>query len=125
MTPGAGTSFTFAGKININTAPLPVLVSILPSENEDLALAFFEWRQEAATDKNAPDLSEPTWYKNIAGFGAINPDTNLITTASDIFRIISEAKVNDSVLTTTAVIQRLKSEKTSKWFCKILSLVSL
>jgi general secretion pathway protein K len=125
MTPGSGTSFTFNGKININTAPLPVLVSMLPSENADLALAFFEWRQEAASGKDVPDLSDPTWYKNIAGFSAINLDTNLITTASDIFRIISEAKVNDSVLTTTAVVQRLKSEKTGKWSCKILSLVSL
>ena len=31
MTPGAGTSFTFPGKININTAELPVLVAMLPS----------------------------------------------------------------------------------------------
>ena len=121
MTPGAGTSFTFPGKININTAALPVLVSMLPSENADLALAFFEWRQEAAGGKDAPDLSDPTWYKNIAGFSAMNLDTKLITTASDIFRIKSEAKVNDSVLTTTAVVQRLKSEKTGKWSCKILS----
>ena len=121
MTPGAGTSFTFTGKININTATLPVLVSMLPSENADLALAFFEWRQETAGGKDAPDLSDPTWYKNIAGFSAMNLDTKLITTASDIFRIKSEAKVNDSVLTTTAVVQRLKSEKTGKWSCQILS----
>jgi general secretion pathway protein K len=121
MTPGAGTSFTFTGKININTAPLPVLVSMLPSENADLALGFFEWRQEAASGNDAPDLSDPTWYKNIAGFSAMNLDKNLITTASDIFRIISAAKVNESVLTATAVVQRLKSEKTGKWSCKILS----
>ena len=125
MTPGSGTSFTFTGKININTAPLPVLVSMLPSENTDLALAFFEWRQEAASSKDAPDLSDPTWYKNIAGFSAMNLDTKLITTASDIFRIISAAKVNDSVLTTTAVVQRLKSEKTGKWSCKLLSYQSI
>ena len=125
MAPGSGTSFTFTGKININTAPLPVLVSMLPSENTDLALAFFEWRQEAASSKDAPDLSDPTWYKNIAGFSAMNLDTKLITTASDIFRIISAAKVNDSVLTTTAVVQRLKSEKTGKWSCKLLSYQSI
>jgi general secretion pathway protein K len=121
MTPGAGTSFTFPGKININTAELPVLVAMLPSENTDLAQAFFELRQEAATQKDAPDLSDPTWYKNIAGVGGMNLDTKLITIASDIFRIISEAKVNDSVLTATAVVQRLKSAKTGKWSCKVLS----
>jgi general secretion pathway protein K len=121
MTPGAGTSFTFSGKININTAPLPVLASMLPSENTDLALAFFEWRQEAAADKDAADLSQPAWYKNIPGFSAMNLDTNLITTASDIFRIISAAKINDSALAATAVVQRLQSEKTGKWLCRILS----
>ena len=121
MTPGSGTSFTFNGKININTAPLPVLVAMLPSENADIAQAFFEWRQEAASGKDVPDLSDPSWYKNISGFGAMNLDKNLITTASDIFRIVSEAKVNDSVLTSTAVVQRSKSEKTGKWLCEILS----
>ena len=121
MTPGSGTSFTFNGKININTAPLPVLVAMLPSENADIALAFFEARQEAASAKDVPDLSDPSWYKNISGFGAMNLDKNLITAASDIFRIVSEAKVNDSVLTATAIVQRSKSEKTGKWLCKILS----
>ena len=121
MTPGAGTAFTFTGKININTAQLPVLASMLPSENEELALAFFEWRQEVAAGKDAPDLSDPAWYKNVAGFSAMNLDTNLITTASDIFRITSAAKVNDFALTTSAVVQRLKSKKTGRWYCKILS----
>jgi general secretion pathway protein K len=121
MTPGADTSFAFPGKINVNTAELPVLVAMLPSENVDMAQAFFDLRQEAATNKDAPDLSNATWYKNIAGIGGINLDTNLITTASDIFRITSEAKVNDSVLATIAVVQRLKNAETGKWFCKILS----
>jgi hypothetical protein len=94
---------------------------MLPSENADMALAFFEWRQEAASGKDAPDLSNPAWYKNIAGFSTMNLDKNLITTTSDIFRIVSEAKVNDSVLTTTAVVQRSQSEKTGKWSCQILS----
>ena len=121
MTPGADTSFAFPGKINVNTAELPVLVAMLPSENVDMAQAFFDLRQEAATNKDAPDLSNATWYKNIAGIGGIDLDTNLITTASDIFRITSEAKVNDSVLATIAVVQRLKNAETGKWFCKILS----
>jgi cobyrinic acid a,c-diamide synthase len=94
---------------------------MLPSENAELALAFFEWRQEAAAGKDAPDLSDPAWYKNIAGFSAMNLDKNLITTASDIFRITSAAKMNDFALATTAVVQRLKSKKTGKWYCKILS----
>jgi general secretion pathway protein K len=121
MQPGAGTSFTFPGKININTAELPVLVAMLPSENADLAQAFLELRQEAAGDQDARDFSNPEWYKNISGLAGIQLDRNLITTASDSFRIISTASLNDHKLTTTSVVQRVKNEKTGKWTCKILS----
>ena len=121
MTPGAGTSFTFPGKININTAELPVLVAMLPTENVDLAQAFFELRQEAATQKDAPDLSDTSWYKDIAGLSGLNLDTKLITTASDYFRIASTAQVNNSVMTATAVVQRIQNPETGKWSCKILS----
>ena len=121
MTPGAGTSFSFPGKININTAELPVLVAMLPSENVDLAQAFFEFRQEAAEQEEAPDLSSTTWYKDIAGLSGLNLDTKMITTASDFFRIVSAAQVNNSVMTATAVVQRIKNEETGKWGCKILS----
>lgn len=121
MQPGAGTSFTFPGKININTAELPVLVAMLPSENADLAQAFLELRQEAAGDQDAHDFSSPAWYKNISGLAGVQLDQNLITTASDIFRIISAATLRDHKLTTTAVVQRVKNEKTGQWTCKILS----
>jgi general secretion pathway protein K len=121
MTPGAGTSFRFPGKININTAELPVLIALLPSENVDLAQAFYEWRQEAAAEKDINDFSNLTWYKNISGFGNINLDTNLLTTASDYFRIVSAASLNNIKMTTTVVIQRLQNAKTGKWQCKILS----
>jgi general secretion pathway protein K len=121
MKPGAGTGFTFPGKINVNTAELPVLVALMPSENPELAAAFYDLRQQAVTDKKTPDFSNPTWYKNIAGLGDVNLDTKLLTTASDIFRIVSEAKVNDSVLTATVIVERQKNEKSGKWTCKILS----
>jgi len=121
MQPGAGTSFSFPGKININTAELPVLVAMLPSENVDLAQAFLELRQAAATEQGAPDISDTMWYKSIAQTSGANLDSKLITMASDFFRIKSEAKINNSLLTVTAVVQRIKNDKTGKWTCKILS----
>ena len=121
MRPGSGTSFSFPGKINVNTAELPVLVAMLPSENVDMAQAFYDLRQEAATNKDAPDLSGPTWYKNIPEISGMDLDLNLITTASDIFRISSAAQVNNSGLIVTAVVQRVQNAKTGKWNCKILS----
>ena len=121
MKPGAGTGFTFSGKININTADLPVLVALMPSENPELAAAFYTLREEMATDKSAPDFSNPAWYQNIAALSGLNLDSNLLTTASDIFRIVSEAKVNDSKLIATAVVERQKNENSGKWTCQILS----
>jgi len=121
MQPGSGTSFIFPGKININTAELPVLVAMLPSENADLAQAFLELRQEAATEQGTPDVSDPMWYKNMAAISGMSLDSNLITLASDFFRIKSEAKVNNSVLAVTAVVQRIQNTETGKWTCKILS----
>ena len=121
MKPGAGTAFTFPGKINVNTAELPVLAALIPSENPELAAALYELRQQVATDENAPDLTDPSWYKKIAGLGGVNLDTNLITTASDVFRIVSTAKINNSILTATAVVQRQMNEETGKWTSKILS----
>ncbi len=121
MQPGSGTSFVFPGKININTAELPVLVAMLPSENADLAQAFLELRQETATEQGAPDLSDPMWYKNIAGISGMRLDSNLFTMASDFFRIKSEAKVNNSVFVATAVVHRQQHAETGKWTCKIIS----
>ena len=121
MRPGAGTNFAFSGKININTAELPVLLALMPSENQDLAATLYELRQQAATEKDAPNFSDPAWFTKMAGFGGLNIDTDLLTTASDVFRIVSEAKVNDSKLITTAVVERQKNDKSGKWHCKIIS----
>jgi general secretion pathway protein K len=112
---------SFPGKININTAELPVLVALLPSENVELVQAFLEFRQEAAPEKEGYDFSNPTWYKNILGFADVNIDPNLITVSSDIFRIEATATLQDAKLTTTAVVQRQTEPKSGKWFCKILS----
>jgi hypothetical protein len=61
------------------------------------------------------------WYKNMAAISGMSLDSNLITMASDFFRIKSEAKVNNSVLAVTAVVQRIQNTETGKWTCKILS----
>jgi len=51
----------------------------------------------------------------------VNIDTNLITVASDIFRIEATATLQEAKLTTTAVVPRQTEPKSGKWFCKILS----
>ncbi len=118
---GSSGSFTYPGRININTAELPVLVALMPLESEDLVKGLFEFRQEALNNKEGHDFSSPGWYKDIPGFSDANINKELITTSSDIFRIESEAKLHDLKLKTIAVIRRVQGTKTGKWSCKILS----
>ena len=117
----SGGEFAYPGKININTADMPVLAALLPLENQDLIEALKEFRQSVLEGEEGHDFSNPGWYKEIPGFSDINLNTNLITVSSDIFSIESEATLHDQKLMTTAVVQRVKDAKTGKWTCKILS----
>jgi general secretion pathway protein K len=113
-------SFTYQGKININTAELPVLAALLPSGNEDLAEAIYDFRRETSDDNYIHDLSSPNWYKKVPGLGNIEIDSDLITTTSDVFRIEAVAELNAIKMTVTAVAKREKNTTTGKWGCRIL-----
>ena len=121
MTQGAGTSFTWTGRININTAGLPVLAALLGVENEELAQTLQEFRQEITEGKDIHDFSGPEWYKNISGFSDIAIDPKLITTSSDVFRIESEASMNGINTSISAIVQRVKSPESGNWKCNILN----
>lgn len=121
ITSASKNTFTYKGKINISTAELPVLIALLPSENEDFALSIFNYRQETTDSKYINDLSDPAWYKNAPGCSDIQIDPELITVSSDLFRIESTATLNEMETTTTAVVHREKDKKTGKWMCRVLS----
>jgi general secretion pathway protein K len=121
MAPGAGTSFNWPGRININTADVPVIAALLGLENQEMAQALSEMRQEATADKDNHDFSNPQWYKEIPGFGDVAVNMNLITTSSDVFRVKSEAAINETKTSVTAVVQRVQSPESQKWTCKVLS----
>jgi len=127
---GITDSGAYEGKININTAELPVLTALLPSGNEHLAQEIFDYRQEKTDLEYIHDLSGSTWYnkyvsgrsdKNDKGDTSNMIDSNLITTSSDFFRILSIAKLREMEITTTAIVQRVKDNESGKWKCKILS----
>ncbi len=113
--------FTFPGKININTAELPVLAAMMPPENEAFAQSLIDWREAKTGDQYLHDLSRKDWYKDVPGFSGIDLDANLITIASDIFRIIATASIEKSTLTLSAVVQREKDAKTGRWGCRVLN----
>jgi len=121
MTMAAGTAFSWPGRININTADVPVIAALLGLENQELAQAIFEFRQEVTADKDSHDFSNPKWYKEISGLGDVAINANLVTTSSDVFRIKSEAAINETKTSVIAVVQRVQSPESRKWTCKVLS----
>ncbi|MEJ2164445.1 MAG: general secretion pathway protein GspK [Desulfobacterales bacterium] len=120
MTTGEGTSYNWPGRININTADVPVIAAMLGIENQELAQTLSEMRQEMIAGKDNHDFSNPQWYREIPGFGDITLNSNLITTSSDVFRVKSEAAVNETKTSITAVVQRVQSPESRKWTCKVL-----
>lgn len=121
MTDDGGGRFTFDGRININTAPLPVLMALLPEENRDLALAIEEYRQEKDGETYVHDLSSPTWYRNVPGAGDISIDSGLITTRSDFFRIDVRARRNEMENAATVFLKREPVGESDQIRCRILS----
>jgi general secretion pathway protein K len=117
----AGEQFAYPGKININTASLPVLAALLPMESQDLIDTLKDHREAVKEEKEDHDFSNPGWYKNLPGFGDVDIDKDLITTSSDIFEIVSESILHEKKLNITAVVQRVQDPKSGKWYCKILS----
>ena len=113
-------SFTYDGKININTADLPTLAAIMPVGSEDFAQVLFDYRNETSDSGYIHVLTNPKWYKNVPGMADITIDPNLITVSSDIYRIESTATLMKMKMKITAVIRREKSDNTGKWICSVL-----
>lgn len=112
---------SFDGKININTADLPVLAALMPLVSRDLALSLLEYRIEKSDDQYIHDLTSPDWYKNAPGAADLKIDPKVITTKSDIFRIDATSKANDFSLTISTVVRREQAAKSRKWRCRVLS----
>lgn len=115
-------NFTFEGRININTAELPVLMALLPPEAAEFAKNLYDFRiLKADDDTYVNDLSNPNWYENVPGFTNIDIDKSLITVSSNFFRITASASRHKAKLTVSAVVQRQKNTESGKWECKILN----
>ena len=121
MAESTNNQFTFNGAININTADLPVIAAILPTENEHLAQSIFEYRAELSDGKYVHSLSKPTWYKEAPGCSDLEIDPKLIQATSDLFRMRAQAESKGMTLTVEVVVKRVIEKKTGKWHGKILS----
>ncbi len=114
--------FTYDGRININTAEIPILMALLPPEAAEFAKLIYEFRTQKKEDGTyANDLSDPGWYKNVPGLAAAEIDPALITVNSNFFRITATATYHKAKSTLSAVVQRQKNGKSGKLECKILN----
>ena len=113
--------FSFPGKVNINTAELPVLAAILPLESAEFAPMLIEYRESKTGTQFNNDLTQPNWYKNVPGLAEVDLNENIITVSSQIFRISATATINNISLTTTAIVQRDKPSTTASWRCNVLN----
>ena len=113
--------FSFPGKVNINTAELPVLAAILPPESAEFAPMLIEYRESKTGTQFNNDLTQPNWYKNVPGLAEVDLNENIITVSSQIFRINATATINNVSLTTTAIVQRDKPSTTASWRCNVLN----
>jgi len=113
--------FTYTGKININTADMPVIAALLPIGQEFLAAEIFNYRIEMANGQFLYDLTSPNWYKEVPGCSEVEIDAELITTQSDIFRIECFAELRGVRKIATVIVQREKNKESGKWYCKVLN----
>jgi general secretion pathway protein K len=104
-TPGLSQYLTVhsEGKININTADPMVLKSLSP----EMDWAAVENMVEYRLDKDN-DLKNITWYKKAHGLDLINIDSDLVTTTSTHFEIISQGFKGEMEKILTAVVKRDK-----------------
>lgn len=117
-----GESFSFAGKVNLGTAPFEVIAALLPDEDEELAAAIVEYRTETTDGETfLNDISGTQWYKSVPGASQLALDGKITGFSSDVFRVRSMAELDGKRLLATAVVQRVKDEQSGNWGCRILN----
>jgi len=92
------------GRININTAPKEILVSLDPLLTEELADRLIEFRSD---EDNREQLATPTWYQNMGGWPAdIVLDAKLLTVKSSFFMVRATGVRDSFQKKLTAVVER-------------------
>ncbi len=123
VTPQEKKTYAYTGKININTAPVPVIASLLPFGKQDLALKIAEFRTERFDEQGdfVNNLELKGWYAQIAGLTQEERARmdKLIVYASHIFSIASRASMNGQSLTIKTVVARQK-DSDGQWQIKTL-----
>ncbi len=105
------------GRININTAPLPVLQALADNLAEEDVRLLIEFRED---EDNQDLLERPDWYRRVDGFpGDVVLDRELITTASSWFRISVTATIDRVRRTGVGVLHRQDNEEQTLVYWKV------
>ena len=92
------------GRVNINTAPLPVIQSFDALIGEDLLEALDKYRKDQGNEEKFADLA---WYTEVDGWpGDIVINQNLLTVASSYFQIIGTGEFDTLSRSVTAIAER-------------------
>ena len=89
------------GRININTAPKPVLRALSAEMTDDGVEELDEYRRD---EKN--NLADPAWYNRVQGAAGLNIPAGLISVRSDTFRITAVGLQGRMTQRITAVVKR-------------------
>ncbi len=116
----AAPGHAYDGRININTAEVPVLAALLPETHAHLAAAIADYRGEMEGGTFRRSLLQPDWYRDVPGAGSLTIAPELITVSSDEFRIEAAAVLDGRRSRAAAVVRREQDPESGRWTCKVL-----
>lgn len=91
------------GKINLNTAQLPVILALFPDISAEMAQELIEFREEP---RNRELLATADWYKQVGGLSGTGPDNGLLTVTAQYFDITVQARLNQYHRIGTGIVLR-------------------
>lgn len=120
-------SYSFQGKVNINTAPVEVLAALLPQGDEELSIDLVEYREQKDENDAFVNSLEKGWYKNIIKFSGEKEKRfeRTIRYSSNIFKVVCKAKHKQAIVKLAAFLKREKDKKTNKWVTRTLNMERL
>jgi general secretion pathway protein K len=117
--------FSYSGRININTAGIVVLKSLLPEGMDEFARDLIDFRDEKSED----DLTfvnplDKGWYSRVIDLSKQEKDffDRMICYHSHIFKVSTIARVNQATVRLSGFIKREQHPKTNQWICRLVQI---
>ncbi|MCP3953577.1 MAG: type II secretion system minor pseudopilin GspK [Desulfobacterales bacterium] len=115
-----GKTAAYSGAVNLNTAGQVVIAALLPVEYKDLAMTIYDYRKLLIDQKDFSAFESLNWYKQAPGCSDLEIDSDLLTAASELYRIEAAATLNGAAMVTETVVRREKHPETGRWICNVL-----